>query len=1117
MFRIRHRGSRARYRIAVLLLLLVPLCSSPLRSGDTIPSWSVVPSSVRSDLLSLSLWGTGEGFAAGRYLLRLHAGRWEPAAVPWRSDIWSFSVVRPGIAYVATVEPTNISQLYRFDGTAWRTLSHPLANFISSIRLDEQGRGWIGGWGQVAHCDGVRWRMYPPVPHVNHVLGIFGTTDADLQIVTNESGIFALRNGAWVTVLSGDSLHALSAYGEISPFVADGSVLREWNGGRWTEHSSDPRIRAITRCRRAPDGSLYAVGKGGLLLHFLHARWEMIPLPVQCDLYDIAFRADGSVWIAGANGSLLTNGPFTGSTGFPPAAGFRAERLWSSGKGLDGEYGAAFEDVNGDGMPDLYSVSLYNQNLLFMNRTAAGSGRPEFRDETMQRNVPGGEADTTTYSIRDIDQGVGVADLDDDGDREIITTSLVGHNNLFLNTGEGYFRDVSHQARRGMQPNARSNAVAVADVDNDGDLDMFVTNENGSNRLFLNDGAGRFDDVTASSGLATERGAVAASFADVDGDGRSDLAVSFWTDRCRMYRNVSSPDSGVHFEEITDRAGIGGAAYERSNGVAFGDIDNDGDPDLVIVKRRSPNALYRNDGSGRFTDISYRLGTDTLVSYGVCIADLDNDGWLDLFITNVGTNRFYRNNGDGTFTDRTFAYDLQSDGYHTGAAAADVDDDGDLDLYSCAYINGESKLFINLADDSASVRITVTGTRSNRDAVGAIVRLFAEGRGGDRSAVLQYREITSGSGYSSHDPLQVHFGVDRKKRYDVEVIFPATGIRKMIRSVSAGMKLSVVEETGSEAMITRSVRWIRRTAIDPQMRGEGIAAAVILILFSFSLRWGIRRNGWGPRRQMLVHGAAFLLYIFLADRFFYESSLFLRSLSVLLPLLSLLILHLYVERVVMKKNSDADRQRTRDRIARDLHDDIASTLGSAAMYLTVLNGTIRRPTRQQKELMDRTSDAVRSAAEGMTDIVWSVAPRHDLLGDLIARIRLLVTDTMSMHGVRTEVEIGPMEESLSVSDLVRRNLYLIMKEGVNNITKHAGASTVVLRAGVSGEELRIVLTDDGNGFPADPSRRDTVLHGHGLHNMRQRAAEIGAVFTVQQRADSGVELSIALELMRLHH
>jgi hypothetical protein len=344
-------------------------------------------------------------------------GRWTMmSGLPWTSALNALCVNGPSDIYAATIEENNGSNLYHFNGKQWKQLQHPLANFITDIALDSRGRGWLGGWGEMAYFNGTQWKRYPPTPGVSTVLHTFGTSDTDLMIYAAGSGVYRLVDSAWVKDVAVDTIHAFSSDGRMSAMIVSGTTLWTWNRGRWSRHSSSPLLQRAVTVRRTAAGALYAVGTGGSIAQYRDGVWEQIPSPVTEQLNDIVMISGSEGWIVGNNGTMLhlTSGE-DAAVSIP--AGFIKTQLFKSGRGLEGEYGVAMEDLNGDGRNDIYTVNLYNQNFLFINQTNGAGGEVHFRDESELRNASGGEADTSIYTIRDIDQGVGVADIDNDAIR----------------------------------------------------------------------------------------------------------------------------------------------------------------------------------------------------------------------------------------------------------------------------------------------------------------------------------------------------------------------------------------------------------------------------------------------------------------------------------------------------------------------------------------------------------------------------------------------------------------------------------------------------------------------------------------------------------------------------
>ena len=325
------------------------------------------------------------------------------------------------------------------------------------------------------------------------------------------------------------------------------------------------------------------------------------------------------------------------------------------------------------------------------------------------------------WTLEIIGAGVGILDYDGDGRMDVWlvqggplvrrATAELPSDRLFRNVGELAFADVTEEA--GIEATGYGLGIATADVDNDGDTDVFLANY-GANELWLNLGDGRFRNATGDSGIVGERWSISASFADVDGDGLLDLYVANYLDFAidtappcrvagqrsycppsrfagvadRLYRNLG----GGRFQDATTVAGID-AARAAGMGVVADDFDHDGHVDFYVANDGTANLLWINDGTGRFTDTALRAGTavngagTAEASMGVAAADFDADGDTDLFVTHdTGeTNTLYVNDGQGTFEDRTHilglaAGSLPLTGFGTGWV--DVDSDGDLDLFA---------------------------------------------------------------------------------------------------------------------------------------------------------------------------------------------------------------------------------------------------------------------------------------------------------------------------------------------------------------------------------------------------------------------------------------------------
>ena len=453
--------------------------------------------------------------------------------------------------------------------------------------------------------------------------------------------------------------------------------------------------------------------------------------------------------------------------------------------------GAAWGDYDADGDLDLYVSNWGSANRFYLN-----NGDGTFTEQ--------GAATGTN----DAGLGTGVAwgDYDNDGDLDLYLANQNTPNRLYRNEGDGTFTDVGPAS--GTDDAGSGRSVSWSDFDDDGDLDLYLVNYSGvANRLFQNEGDGTFTDVGATSGTDDLGSSVSATWGDYDNDGDPDLYLSNHLSANRLYRN----DGGGMFTDVA--AASGTADLERGRGTAWGDYDNDGDLDLYVVNFDSGNLLYRNEGDGTFTEVGASSGTSDLGSgRHAAWGDYDNDGHLDLYLTNSGDNRLFRNPGDGTFAEVSTLTGAGDSGDSFSATWGDYDLDGDLDLY-VANGAGANRLYRN---DSAAnplfhwLHVDLVGTLSNRSGIGARLRCV--------SAVgVQLREVSAGSGLYGENSLTVEFGLATATTADtLEITWPS-GVVQILSGIAADQRITVVEDdpSGIDDLSLPSVYALHRIRPNP--------------------------------------------------------------------------------------------------------------------------------------------------------------------------------------------------------------------------------------------------------------------------------------------------------------
>ncbi|MGA3044873.1 MAG: CRTAC1 family protein [Bryobacteraceae bacterium] len=471
-------------------------------------------------------------------------------------------------------------------------------------------------------------------------------------------------------------------------------------------------------------------------------------------------------------------------------------------------------DFDGDGWPDLFCVngaavpSLVKTGPEYSNRLYRNNRNGTFTDVTGKAGLAG-----EGYGM-----GVAVGDYNNDGNEDLFVVGVHG-NRLYRNNGDGTFSDVTERA--GLQSPALrkywSVAAAWIDYDKDGHLDLFISNycdwDPGSDpvcagychpdvyraepmQLFHNNGDGTFTQVTSRDVFPEVLGkGMGIAIADFAGDGSLGLFVA--NDNAR---NLLFQTTGRGFREISIDAGVGYNGDGRNisgMGADFGDIDGDGRPDLVMTGLKNETyELFLNRGAGSFDDGSASSGLLTLSrpwnGWGCGLVDLDNDGWLDLFVANGGLdakqpqpNRIFHNSR-GKFTDVSegAGKDFANPGLHRGVVFADFDRDGRVDAAVTA-IGGPIELWWNRSPHKNWLQLRLRGKRSNRSAIGAQVTCKS-------ASGTQSRTVTNSVGYASSSDLTVHFGLGADPSAIVEIRWPS-GILHNLGELPANQRLEIEE------------------------------------------------------------------------------------------------------------------------------------------------------------------------------------------------------------------------------------------------------------------------------------------------------------------------------------
>ena len=486
----------------------------------------------------------------------------------------------------------------------------------------------------------------------------------------------------------------------------------------------------------------------------------------------------------------------------------------------------------------------YSLTLLFLFSSFLGFGQLLFADRAEVLGV--GE----TYGLSTLGGGISFCDFNGDGWDDLTFATEGGREILFFVNRNGTFEPMD----LGIRDTFETKQVLWVDYDNDGDKDLFATSIVGPNRLYENNGNMVMKDVTQGRGFFTEdRFSYGASFGDIDNDGDLDAFITHRDVITRnQYNYLYRNDNGV-YTEITESAGLF-LGNDLSFCAAFFDYDKDGYQDIYVSndKYTVSNKLYRNLGDGTFEDVSAASGAGIAIdAMSTTIDDYNADGWLDIYVTNTTQGNYHlRNNGDGTFTNVAESIGTIFNSIGWGAVYLDADNDADLDLYVSGMLGGidprlhaafyqnndglfsipfnigfeedSRKSFANaigdfnndgLADiavmnDSEDnflwqnlsetpndfLKIKLEGTVSNRDGIGSWIEIRANDK-------TQYRYTLCGEGYLGQNSGFEMIGLGPDAAIEYIKVSWLSGIEDTITDVQANTSIKIVEGSGTAEVL----------------------------------------------------------------------------------------------------------------------------------------------------------------------------------------------------------------------------------------------------------------------------------------------------------------------------
>lgn len=730
-----------------------------------------------------------------------HAGAYRPIVSEYKGNKRS-EILLPKIMW-DEIDYVMFKGLYCFgDGTAWM----------------------VGQQGHILYYDGSQWHeKISPLfnPHKSTI------TEGDLNDIAMTSkmtGWAVGRNGAIIRCVNG-----------------------EW------KQAASPTDQVLQKISMANDSTGWAVGNGGTILECRNYHWRIIPFDTREQLNSVYVFDSTDAWIVGTNSTLLSydgkewkadrsiktyDDNFSDISAVKDSTGLT--HIWLIGdQGIytnSQSLGVSFTDITGSASlrrigklgtffvrskssyPDLLVANDGGSSLLYENNE-----ENIFSDVTSDTKLISSPRDAAVMAF---------GDMNNDGETDILQVIDQKKFTVYLGTSGGGFRDWTE--RSGLQFDEINSIAPVAakfiDLDNDGDLDLYLSNSDLSDQLFLNDGAGRFAKISAGEcGILKilNHSSYGAVFGDFNNDGRIDIFIPYYISYKNKFFSLFLNQGGMKFKEVDDSL-----FYSRTDlsptAVAIADFNNDGNIDLFIHSQKFHPLLWVNDGTGHFRDISADAGFTALYVHPepingiVSTADINNDGYIDVF----EGSKLFLNSAGMKFSEVSERVGIQFIGT---ATFSDIDNDGDMDLFIGSGRGSLGKgdraaLFRNNVNDANFVKVRIRGDASNRMGIGTKILLVSG------SGMTQTRVVGFGSNQLGVQNLdEVHFGIHPGERYSLKIIFPS-GREQTIPRVMGGSVITRYESNVVQHHLILLSKSLYRTILMVNRTEGGVKVLSLLML-----------------------------------------------------------------------------------------------------------------------------------------------------------------------------------------------------------------------------------------------------------------------------------------------
>lgn len=877
--------------------------------------------------------GLGYVLSSNGTLYEFDAGR----AKPWRRlpppetypIRYFFAFAADHIYAIINIPHLYKSFLMRWNGEVWSPVPTPNVNRIRHFLFTAPHEAWLAcEYGELWHWQNGEWQQ-EKLPTFLHVERLFLTSEGLLYAACEapeQTAFLRRRHGQWqraelpaAFVLPLDILLTRSrSLLWLNPSYAN-QRLEIFDQPVW--------LLSLHKAQFFTDGGGYAF-KDKRVFALRDTTYVQIA-ETPSEITDFSLGDKRFSWFVGSYGLLLAPSEKPESRPHPKDRFFGVDEY-----NISDVYGMAALQIQPDDVSWLYFIRSGVLNVAYKLQNFRN--RLQLADQAARLNLAGALSyddllNSNGSKLALYDQAVAAGDLNGDGREDLVVTSMYGYPTVYLNSGHEYYFDAT--AFSGLKKwgdiRARPMLPSLFDADRDGDLDLFIACQYASNAFFLNNGHGQFTEAGAAAGLSSEGGGIGGYVADFDNDGWDDLYVTRVNRPNLMYRNLGRDTHTGRPRFIEVSAASGDACWpslKSSQGAAIADYDNDGDFDLLVCNLSDGVRLLQNNGSSFFTNVTAAAGLASKdQSGGATFFDADNDGDSDLIVANRGLERFYKNQGNGTFIEQSEylgSENIQGDvtrynsrqfgGSSAATLAVDFDGDEDLDILMGNLDLGVFVFQNGLNLPNSAIEIFPQGIVSNRSAIGAKVFLYEAGKLDDPAGLLGLQMIQSANSYGCSPVKAAHFGVDPKKNYDVKIFFPSGRMREIF-GVRGGERRIVPELEGLTASAIKAQRTLGGLFLGYRSRERGLAlilaAVLLLIILAVCKRfWGFSR--YDQNRLAAIFAAVFLCCLnlwFATQQFWFVARPLLASFMVTMAA----VIFLHLQRLMQARPASIEMLRLR--------------------------------------------------------------------------------------------------------------------------------------------------------------------------------------------------------------